>query len=177
MSVSEEQLVVYDDPIWPFILEERLKKYVEPCRKWWQELDKLNVETTGIFSYTDDPPGLMYRVTKCASKSPIKNVQCFPFVPTAYLQISGVAGGVVKMVERVCAKGMKIEEFTVIEKHNLPSTYNQGQIVALIPSDIYEGTKLMGHYVYLTMNELEALKQGIVLKSVLGKVDNHKNVM
>ena len=173
---DEDKLVVYDDPIWEFILKQRLERYVEPVRQWWGQIADLNVESTGIFPVTDNPPGLMYRVTKCASRSPVKNVQVFPFVPSAYLQISGVAGGSVKMIERVCSKGLIIDEFT-IEKHNLPSTYNQGQIICFIPTDILQNSKQMGRYIYLTIAELEALGQGIITKSVMTKVEKHRIVM
>lgn len=175
--IVEDKMVVYDDPIWEFVVRQRLQKYVEPVRKWWQNVENLKIESTGVFSLTDNPPGLMYRVTKCASKSPIKGVQAFPFVPSAYLQISGVAGGSVKMMERVCMGGLQLEEFTIIEKHNLPSTYNQGQIICFVPTEIYQNSKQMGRFVYFTIAELEALGQGIISKSVQSKVEKHRIVI
>ena len=175
MNTCDE--VPYDDPIWPFILTERLKKYIPAVREWWSRADQLTVEGTGIFPVCDEPPGLMYRVTKSASKSPIKNVQVFPFVPSAYLQIKGVAGGSTKMCERICAKGLVIDEFTIVEKHNLPSTYNQGQLLAFIPTEVLAGSRTLGKYVYLTLPELEALSQGTVPPSVQAKANNHKIIM
>ena len=108
--------VAYDDPIWEFILRERLARYIPVVREWWSKVSDLEVDGTGIYPITDDPPGLMYRMTKSTSKSPIKNVQVFPFVPSAYLQIKGVAGGSTKMCERVCAKGLIMDEFTIDRK-------------------------------------------------------------
>lgn len=169
--------VAYDDPIWEFILRERLARYIPVVREWWSKVSDLEVDGTGIYPITDDPPGLMYRMTKSTSKSPIKNVQVFPFVPSAYLQIKGVAGGSTKMCERVCAKGLIMDEFTIIEKHNLPSTYNQGQLLAFIPTDVLAGSRALGKYVYLTIPELEALSQCEVLRSVKLKADNHKIII
>jgi hypothetical protein len=109
----------------------------------------------------------MYRFTKSAKKSPILGVQAFPLVPTAYLQITGVAGGSVKMIERVC-KDYKfhIDEFVIIEKNNLPSTYNSGQFVAFIPEDIFIDVKSMGQWMYLTATELMYLATGQVTKEI-----------
>ena len=116
-----------DDPIWEYVMVTKLTPYLPAIREWWKNYDKLNVAGTGVFDFelsddsnTEIPPGLMIRTTSTPVRSPIKNVQIFPFIPTGYLQISSVPGGVVKMIERVCKKGFEIEEFVIIEKHNLP---------------------------------------------------------
>lgn len=157
----------YDDPLFEYVLSTRLHPYIERVREWWANIPDLSTHTTGVFGIPDAPPGLMYRFTKSAKKSPILGVQAFPLVPTAYLQITGVAGGSVKMIERVC-KDYKfhIDEFVIIEKNNLPSTYNSGQFVAFIPEDIFIDVKSMGQWMYLTATELMYLATGQVTKEI-----------
>ena len=113
----------------------------------------------------------MYRVTNTPVRSPIKNVQVFPFVPVSYLQLTNVSGGATRMVSRVCANnGFTIEEFTIIEKSNLPSTYHQGQFVAFVPTRILEDTSQLGKWVYMTRPEMIGLMQDKVVQSVKAKV-------
>ena len=112
----------------------------------------------------------MYRVTNTPVRSPIKNVQVFPFVPVSYLQITNVAGGANRMVSRVCANEFMIEEFVIIEKSNLPSTYHQGQFIAFVPKDILNGAKSLGKWVYLTTPEMCALVQGKVTTPIKNKM-------
>lgn len=162
----------YDDPIWEYALVTRLMPYLPSVRNWWNHHDELDITSTAVFPVEDKdaPPGLMYRVTNTPVRSPIKGVQVFPFVPVAYLQMSGVAGGVQRMVTRLCSKGLELEEFLLIEKHNLPATYSQGQIIAFVPKDIIEGARSIGKYVYLTVPELYALAHDSILPSVKAKV-------
>jgi hypothetical protein len=112
----------------------------------------------------------MYRFTKSARKSPIPGVQAFPLIPTAYLQISGISGGSVKMIERVCQDyKFRVDEFVIIAKSNLPSTYNCGQFVAFIPEDIFVDVKSMGQWMYLTATELMYLAAGHITKEIQDK--------
>jgi hypothetical protein len=104
----------------------------------------------------------MFRFTRTAKRSPIKDIQAFPFVPTAYLQMSGVQGGANKMIERLCYVDFMIEEFTIIERHNLPSTYQQGQFVAFIPSILLQDITAFGQWVYLSHDEMLAVVKGHV---------------
>lgn len=174
MSDSAEQSIL-DDPIWEYVVASKLQPYLPAVRKWWEKYDQLKIMGTGVFPFECDdeglevPPGLNIRVTSTPVRSPIKNVQAFPFVPTAFLQIIGVPGGVNRMVERVCHNGLKLEEFVIIEKHNLPSTYQKGQFVAFVPEDILNGSKELGKYVYLTLQELVSLAQGKCVTSVKWK--------
>lgn len=161
------------DPIWDYTLNARLVPYIPSVRKFWDNIASINVTGTGVYviNGVDVPPGLMYRVTNTPVRSPIKNVQVFPFVPTSYLNIVNVAGGVTKMVSRVCANSrFKIDEFTIVEKANLPSTYHQGQFLAFVPTNILNSSQSLGKWVYLTVPEMTALAQGVILKSVLLKV-------
>lgn len=162
---------VYDDPIWEYTLITRLMPYKDAVDKFWNSIDTIPVIGTGIYAIPDGPPGLMYRVTNTPVRSPIKGVQIFPFVPTAYLQITGVAGGANKMITRICKDGnIKLDQYTIIEKSNLPSTYNKGQFVAFIPTDILDGARSLGKWVYMTQPEMIALVKGEVLKAVKDKV-------
>ena len=150
----------YDDPIWEYTLYTKLQPYIEPARQFWKHIYDIQITGTGIYNINepDTPPGFMYRCTSTPVRSPIKHVQVFPFVPVAYLQISNVPGGATKMVTRVCeGNRFKIEEFTCVEKSNLPSTYHQGQFIAFVPTDILEGAQDMGKWVYLTRAEMRLL--------------------
>lgn len=170
--MSDEQ-TIYDDPIWEYLVVTKLQPYLPAVRRWWSEYENMRITRTGIMpiEYKDMevPPGLQMRMTNTPVRSPIKNVQAFPYVPTSYLEITGVKGGVNRMIERVCFGGFKLEEFTLIEKHNLPSTYNKGQFVAFIPTKVLEGAQELGKYVYLTVPELIGLAQGVVVRTVPGK--------
>lgn len=167
---------VYDDPIWEYVLATKIQPYIPAAKKWWDKYDKLEIKGTGVFDYEYDvvedknvPPGLMIRVTSTPVRSPIKNVQAFPFVPAAYLQISGVPGGVNRMIERVCKDGLEIDGVTIVEKHNLPSTYHKGQILAFIPTDVLAGSYKLGKYMYLTLVELVQMSRGNLPQSVITK--------
>lgn len=166
-------LEVLEDPIWDYMLNAKLQPYVEKVREFWQNIDTLEVTGTGVYPVigTDVPSGLMYRTTNTAVRSPIKGVQVFPFVPVAYLNLTNVAGGANRMVSRVCAGNrFTIDEFTIVEKSHLPSTYHQGQFVAFVPTDILEGVKELGQWVYMTVPEMLSVKQGTPIKSVIDKM-------
>lgn len=127
---------IFDDPIWEYTLVRKLQPYVPAVRRWWSEYENMKIVSTGVCAIKYDdievPPGLVMRMTNTPARSPIKNVQAFPFVPSSYLQITGVPGGASRMIERVCYNGLKLEEFTIIEKHNLPSSYQKGQLLVTI---------------------------------------------
>ena len=164
----------YDDPIWEYVLATKLQSYIPYVREWWEHVESIDINGTGVYPIisedNDMPPGLMYRVTNTLVRSPIKNVQVFPFVPVSYLQITNVAGGANRMVSRVCANEFMIEEFVIIEKSNLPSTYHQGQFIAFVPKDILNGAKSLGKWVYLTTPEMCALVQGKVTTPIKNKM-------
>ena len=164
----------YDDPIWEYVLATKLQAYIPFVREWWRNVEQIELSGTGVYPVIsgndDQPPGLMYRVTNTPVRSPIKNVQVFPFVPVSYLQITNVAGGANRMVSRVCANNFSIEEFTIIEKSNLPSTYHQGQFIAFVPTDILTSAKALGKWVYLTAPEMCALMQDKVTNPIKNKL-------
>lgn len=164
-----KQLDKFSDPIWEYTLVTKLNPYIEEVRKFWADVDAIPVTRTGIYQIDCDVPGLMYRVTNTPVRSPIKHVQVFPFVPVAYLQLQGIVGGANKMVERVC-KDLQIEEFTCIEKSNLPSTYHSGQIIAFVPTDILNGVRQLGKWTYFTMEELIAMRKGVIPESAHRKL-------
>lgn len=158
-----------DDPMWNYALTTRLQPYIDAIRKWWNEIESLEVKDTGVYEIQDGPPGLFYRFTRTAIRSPIRNIQAFPFVQVAFLQLSGVQGGANKMVDRECAKGLTIEEFTVICKSNLPSTFQSGQFLAVVPTDILVEAKNIGRWLYITDRELLSIGRGIVEHSLKQK--------
>lgn len=173
---QEQQDNIFDDPVWEYCVATKVKPYIEAVKKWWDQYECMQVRGTGVFDFEvegidekDIPPGLMVRITSTAVRSPIKNVQAFPFVPTSYLQIGGVPGGVNRMVERVCKKGLVLDDIQCVEKHNLPSTYQKGQFIAFIPKAVYEGSQKLGKYVYMTLTELCAMAKGTLPQSVICK--------
>lgn len=162
-----------NDPIWEYTLYTKLTPYIPAVRRFWEKIEDTPVHSTGVFPIKDEeaPPGLMYRVTNTPVRSPIKNVQVFPFVPCVFLQLTNVAGGAVRMVSRVCAGNrFAIDEFIIIEKNNLQSTYHNGQFVAFVPRDILEGARALGKWVYLTTPEMCSLLGNTVPKDVKNKL-------
>lgn len=162
-----------DDPIWDYVLESRLRLYIPAVRDWWDNVHTFSMVDTGVAEIACDTPGLYVRFTRTAIRSPIKGVQAFPFVPTGRLQLSGVQGGSTKMVERVClGDRLKIDEFTIICKSNLPSTFGATQFVAFVPTEILEDTYLLGRWIYFTIEECSLIARGetsdaIKLKAML----------
>jgi len=162
-----------DDPVWNFVLNSKLIPYIPYVRSFWDNIEDIDITGTGVHPIKGEgtPPGLQYRVTNTPVRSPIKHIQVFPFVPTAYLNLTNVPGGANRMVSRVCAdNAFTIEEFTIIEKSNLPSTYHQGQFVAFVPTDRLNSVKELGKWVYLTAPEMIALMQGVVTNAIKQKL-------
>lgn len=168
MSVNKS----YDDPVWEYVLAAKVQPYIENVRNFWNNIQNIPVKGTGVFPLECDSPGLMYRVTNTPVRSPIKGIQIFPFVPVSFLQISNVSGGVSRMVSRVCADDkFTFEEFTLIEKHNLPSTYHSGQFIAFVPTKVMEHRdEILGKYVYLTTEEMMSICTGKPVESLIQKV-------
>lgn len=173
-----EKRDMLNDPIWEYLLGTKLAEYLPSVRRWWGEYDKMQISSTGVLEikYPDMkvPNGLYMRMTSTPVRSPIKNVQAFPFVPVQFLNIYGVPGGLNRMVERVC-KHFSVDEFTIIEKHNLPSTYHRGMIVCFIPTEVLNNVKKLGKYVYLTLPELKTLANNKLSKSVAHKCAQYLN--
>jgi hypothetical protein len=149
-----------NDPIWEYVLLKSLEKYIPRVREWWNKYDELDMKDTGIVEIDDELPGLMARFTRAAAKSPIKGIQAFPFIPTAFLQLQNIQGGANKMIERVTSKNLSIDEFYIICKSNCPSTYYGGQILCFIPKKIYDEREI-GTWVYLTNAQLREIAQHI----------------
>ena len=151
-----------DDPIWEHVLIQRIMPYIPTIREWWNNVENFTMLDTGIVELECPIAGLYVRFTRTAIRSPIRGVQAFPFIPTGRLQITGVQGGSTKMVERLCLNGrMKIEEFTIICKNNLPSTFNASQLIAIVPTHIIENVKEnLGMWLYFKPSELLLLARG-----------------
>jgi hypothetical protein len=168
-----DPLLSLDDPVWPFILKQRLEPYLVYIRKWWASVEELTPFDTGVFPIeysVDQPAGLFYRFTRASVRSPVRGIQAFPFVIAASLQISGVRGGSTKLVQWLLGNDdFTMDEFMLIELHNLPSIFNQSQAIAFIPIDMYIETRLLGKWIYLTMDEISSLIRGEVTASVRQK--------
>jgi hypothetical protein len=149
-----------DDPIWDYVIESRLRPYIERAREWWANVHNFEMIDTGIIEIDENYPGLYARFTRTAVRSPVKGIQAFPFIPIPRLQITGVQGGVVKMIDRRCLNNrLKIDEFTIVAKSNLPSTFSGAQIIAIIPTEIME-SRNFGVWLYFTPDELSLLARG-----------------
>lgn len=168
-----------DDPIWEYVLATKLQPYLPAVKKFWEDYDKIDIKSTGVYPINyegiETPPGLFFRMTNTPVRSPIKHVQAFPYVQAAFLQITGVVGGVNKMIERVCYDNrFVLEDFVIIEKHNLPSTYQNGQLLAFVPKKVLEGAEALGKFVYLTLPELCSIAQSKLPASVIQKCARYK---
>jgi hypothetical protein len=161
MPSPEPDKKMLDDPVWPYVLAQRLIPYIPYVRRWWSERADLSPSSTGVFPVTfsaEQPPGLFYRFTRTPIRSPIHGIQAFPFVVSAYLQITGVAGGSTKMVQWVLSDGhFTLEEYTCLEIHNLPSTFNQGQLIAFVPTEMWVESHEIGKWIYFTADEISEL--------------------
>jgi len=158
-----------DDPVWEHVLRQRLLPYIETVRQWWEHVDSFYMIDTGIVEIECDAPGLYVRFTRTAIRSPIKGIQAFPFVPTGRLQITGVQGGSTKMITRVCLDNrMKVDEFTIVCKSNLPSTFNSAQFVAFVPTELLD-TNVLGNWIYFTPEECSLLARGEISESIRHK--------
>ena len=173
---------ITNDLNWEYVLISKLMLYVECVKKWWGLYGKHEFNSTGVspMTFDDDtevPPGIFIRTTATARRSPIKHIQAFPFIPTHYLPIFKVPGGMCRMIERVCKRNLEIDGLKIIEKHNLPSTWHKGQFIALIPKDIYENSQKLGRYMYLSKEEILSISDGILLDSTIRKCKRFKEGM
>jgi hypothetical protein len=128
---------------------------------------------TGLYpvEYDDvQPPGLFWRFTRTPIRSPIRGIQAFPFIVAGYLQLTGVPGGSTKLIQKLLlSRDYTLGEFTCLEIHNLPSTFNQGQLIAFVPTDIYVDSRNIGKWIYLTNAEISGLIKGEILETVKTK--------
>jgi hypothetical protein len=162
-----------DDPLWAYILRQRLEPYIPYVRRWWDEASELAPFDTGIYAIEYDeeqPAGLFWRFTRTAVRSPIRGVQAFPFLVAGYLQLTGIRGGSTKLVQRVLMDDkFTMDEFMCVEIHNLPSTFNQGQVIAFVPIDTYNDSRLLGKWIYFTNEEISSLIRGEITTAVRNK--------
>lgn len=169
-----------EDSEWEYILVSKIIPYMDYIKKWWSSYGKNEFPGTGVYpmTFTDGtqvPNGLYVRATATARRSPIKHIQAFPFIPTSYLKIYKVSGGMCRMIERVCKNNkIVIDGYQVIERHNLPSTWHSGQFLAFVPKDIYDKALTLGRYLYLSNEELMLMADGILPESMILKSRRYK---
>jgi len=164
-------LVDIDDPIWPYTLEQRLRPYIPIMRNWWDNVNTLKLSITGITTLECSIPGVYVRFTRTAIRSPIKNIQTFPFIPSARLQLVGIRGGSTKMVERVCMDDkFTIDEFTILCRSHIRTILNCAQIIIFIPTIVLEDTKsTLGKWLYFSKAELDLLASGNINEDIICK--------
>jgi hypothetical protein len=173
MSIIEDSRYGIEDPIWEHILRQRLEPYIPFARRWWKEVEDISPFDTGIYPIEYDekqPAGLFYRFTRTAIRSPIRGVQAFPFITAGSLQLTGIQGGSTKLIQRLLVqRQFMMDEFVLVELHNLPSIFNQGQIIAFVPQEIYEDIRLLGRWIYFTSDEISSLIKGVVSETIRNK--------
>jgi hypothetical protein len=171
--IMEAQRKLLDDPVWPYIIKQRLEPYLPHVDKWWSEIEELSPFDTGVYPIeysAEQPPGLFYRFTRTPVRSPIKGIQAFPFVVAAYLQITGVQGGSTKLVQwALSGDKFELDKYTLIELHNLPSIFNQGQAIAFVPTEMLIDSRTLGKWIYFTSDEISSLIRGEVIDTVRNK--------
>lgn len=159
---------------WEFVLNAKLAPYIPAVREFWKNIEDVDIYSTGVFPVDGAPEGLMYRVTNTPARSPIKHIQVFPFVLMSYLNIAYLQGGVLEMTSKVCMNNrFTIDEFTIIEKSNLPSTFHHGSFIAFVPTDVITGVRGLGRWVYLTTPEMMGLAKDKVVITVKRKVSKY----
>jgi hypothetical protein len=148
-----------EDPIWTYLLMDRLKPYLPYARKWWENIDNYKVVKTGLTEVIEEgaPNGLYIRVTRSPVQSPIRNIQSFPLVISACLQLAGTPGGSNKMVEYICQGGLQMGEMTIIEKHGLQSIRSGAQFLAFVPTEVLNKHSDTGAWVHMTRSEADAM--------------------
>lgn len=146
---------------WERVLVDRLQDAIPIAKRFWAEVKNLDVTRTGVFplSYAGET-GVMVRITRAASKSPIRGIQAFPFLPADELKIATVPGGYKRMVKKVCKDSMELDGIKIIEIENCRNTYTRGTVLALIPperlNDRWE------RWMYITRDDAWALSRGEV---------------
>ncbi len=136
-----------------YLLSTRLIPYLKDMREFWQQVTGINTMITGEHKFKGD---IYYRVTNTPNRSPIKNIQVFPFVSTANLGI-GSSGYQQTLAKICCENKFRIEEFTIIVKSGIPTMFQRGQWLAFIPTDVLEKAQDIGTWVFLTKEEMRNL--------------------
>lgn len=137
-----------------YILISRLMPYLDEMRKFWANVKNINVLISGEHK-VEGVQDMYYRVTSTPTRSPIKNVQVFPYIPTAVL---GMANGYQQILAKLCCdKSFRFEEFTILVKSGIPTMCQRGQWLTFIPTDILNQDQDRGTWVYLTKEEMKNL--------------------
>jgi len=136
-----------------YLLTTRLLPYLTDMREFWKKVDTINTVITGEHKYKGE---ISYRVTNSPGRSPIKNVQVFPFIATADLGIA--LSGYQQIIARVCRENkFRIEEFVIVVKSGIPTMCQRGQWISFVPIDVLEKAQDVGSWVFLTKEEMRNL--------------------
>jgi hypothetical protein len=150
------------------LIKDQLKPYIVAARQWWTDADKFCPRATGTMPYEGGPNGMCIRFARTPALSPLRGIQSFPFVPSTYLDIQFVPGGIKKMIKHVCDIGLTMEEFTIIEKSNLSSTFTQGQLLCLVPT-VTLNELPCDRWIFMRDEEIHMVMEGIVPEEVKEK--------
>jgi len=140
---------------WEYILATRLLPYLPDIRLFWENVEKVNVMITGEHHVEGAKPNVFYRVTQSPARSPLKNIQTFPYIPIDSLGLTG--RDCQQALTEICMGGWQFEEFTVVVKAGVPTMCQRNMFVAFIPTSMYNEVMSAGSWVYLTVDEMRQL--------------------
>lgn len=166
---DEDPDITKDDKVFEYLLIDVLKPYTLAAREWWKDLPDKSFTHCTTMPIKTGPPGFFERVSKSPRISPVYGVQAFPVVMVSSLNLPHMLGGAVQLVEYICKKGFIIEEFTLISKVGLHSTFRQGLFLCYIPTELLKGAP-KPRWVYMRPNEILELACGIVTKELAARV-------
>lgn len=150
---------------WERVLVDRLQHLVPVAERFWANVANIDVNRTGSFPLPgEEDSKMMVRITRAASKSPIKGIQAFPFLPADELRVSLVPGGYKRMIKKVLGEEMELDGMKILEVENCRNTYTRGTVIAFIPPERLETR--WERWMYLTRDDAWALARGAVPKGI-----------
>ena len=158
-----------DDPVFRYVLMDKLQPYIAAARKWWAEKEGRSFLTTSTFPLKWGPPGMYEKCTRSPRMSPIYGIQAFPVVNVSYLDLPRMPLGAMSMVEKIAKEGIEIDEFVIVSKSGLQSTNRAGLFLCIILKEELE-SRSMSRWVYMRPNDILELANGIVSKDLIERI-------
>ena len=159
-----------DTDAWERVLVDRLKHLVPVAERFWANVSSLEVNRTGSFPLQgEESSKMMVRITRAASKSPIKGIQAFPFLPADELRISLVPGGYKRMIKKVLGEEMELDGMKILEIENCRNTYTRGTVIAFIPPERLKAR--WERWMYVSLDDAWALSRGEVPDAIQHKAE------
>ena len=149
------------DVVYEYMFKDKMMPFIEVAREWWQSYESLMFDSIGSMPLLNDKDvsGIFVRFYRTPAQSTIKGIQAFPYIPTQYIDMLRVPGGIRKYIHDICVNGYMIDEFILIERMYLHGTERSGQFICIIPQRMLIAE---GKYVWLTRNDILELSVGNV---------------